>query len=132
VALGPASRAHRAAHAHHNTQVKLAIFDDYRLGLVSADESQIADVTDALPSPHDPRPFGAGCWLRLCGDFPTLRPKLQAALGSARSLPVNSVSLQAPVLMPGKIVCGGRQLRCASRRNEGDFPTSQLHEVHSA
>ena len=29
--------------------VKLAIFDDYRLGVVSADETTLVDVTDTLP-----------------------------------------------------------------------------------
>ena len=60
-------------------RVKLAIFDDYRLGVVSSDRTAVADVTAALPWPHDPDPLGAGWWVRLCRDFAALRPRLEAA-----------------------------------------------------
>jgi 2-keto-4-pentenoate hydratase/2-oxohepta-3-ene-1,7-dioic acid hydratase in catechol pathway len=84
--------------------VKLAIFDDFRLGVVSPDESHIVDVTTALPLKHDADPFGAGWWLRLCRDFSDLRPTLESASSSDSSVPLDSVTLRPPVLNPGKIV----------------------------
>ncbi|MBX5490822.1 MAG: fumarylacetoacetate hydrolase family protein [Chloroflexi bacterium] len=83
--------------------MKLALFDDYRLGVVTPDETALVDVTDALPWPHDPDPQGAGWWVRLCRDFAALRERLAAAArGTPRSLA--SVRLRAPVLNPSKIV----------------------------
>jgi 2-keto-4-pentenoate hydratase/2-oxohepta-3-ene-1,7-dioic acid hydratase in catechol pathway len=84
--------------------MKLAIFDDFRLGVVSADETHITDVTDALPWPHDADPFGAGWWLRLCRDFSTLRPRLEQAGQSGPPRQLDTVKLRAAVLNPGKIV----------------------------
>jgi 2-keto-4-pentenoate hydratase/2-oxohepta-3-ene-1,7-dioic acid hydratase in catechol pathway len=84
--------------------MKLALFDAYRLGIVSPDLEHVTDVTDALPWPYDPDPFGAGWWLRLCRDFASLRPTLEQAAvrGTARALA--EVHLREPVLRPGKIV----------------------------
>jgi 2-keto-4-pentenoate hydratase/2-oxohepta-3-ene-1,7-dioic acid hydratase in catechol pathway len=84
--------------------VKLAIFDAFRLGIISPDDSRVADVTDVLPWPHDGDGFGAGWWLRLCRDFPKLRPHLEQRAESASWRDVASVQLRAPVLNPGKIV----------------------------
>jgi 2-keto-4-pentenoate hydratase/2-oxohepta-3-ene-1,7-dioic acid hydratase in catechol pathway len=84
--------------------VKLALFDAVRLGVVSPDAIRITDVTDALPSPHDADPFGAGWWLRLCRDFSSLRPRLEHAASAGRASPLSDVRLRAPVLNPGKIV----------------------------
>ena len=84
--------------------MKLAIFDDYRLGVVSADDTRIVDVSAALPALHDADPFGAGWWLRLCRDFDVLSPRLESAASSGSSVPLDSVKLRPPVLNPGKIV----------------------------
>lgn len=84
--------------------MKLALFDDYRLGVVSADGRQIADVTAALPELHDPEPLGAGWWLRLCRDFAALRPRLEQAARMVAARPLDAVQLRAPVLNPSKIV----------------------------
>jgi 2-keto-4-pentenoate hydratase/2-oxohepta-3-ene-1,7-dioic acid hydratase in catechol pathway len=84
--------------------VKLAIFDDYRLGLVSADERYIVDVSDALPWPRDGDTLGAGWWVRLCRDLPSLRPFLQAAADAAEPRPLDSVRLRAPALNPSKLI----------------------------
>ncbi len=84
--------------------VKLAIFDGYRLGLVSADEQFIVDVSDAVPWPIDDDPLGAGWWVRLCRDLPSLRPFLQAAADSGEPKPLDSVRLRAPALNPSKVI----------------------------
>lgn len=84
--------------------MKLAIFDDYRLGVVSPDGQRIVDVTGALPWPHDPDPVGAGWWVRLCRDFAHLRPRLEEAAATGAPRSIGEVRLRPPVLNPGKIV----------------------------
>jgi 2-keto-4-pentenoate hydratase/2-oxohepta-3-ene-1,7-dioic acid hydratase in catechol pathway len=84
--------------------VKLALFDDNRLGVVSADGREIVDVTGALPWPHDPDPLTAGWWRALCRDFASLGPVLAEAAVSGRARPVAEVAVRAPVLGPSKVV----------------------------
>jgi 2-keto-4-pentenoate hydratase/2-oxohepta-3-ene-1,7-dioic acid hydratase in catechol pathway len=100
--------------------VKLALFDDYRLGVVIGTapgdgaavgavgaDARVVDVTGALPWPHDPDPVTAGWWRRLCRDFGAVRPALEAAAGAAGGAagrPVREVRLRTPVLNPSKIV----------------------------
>jgi len=84
--------------------VKLAIFDDYRLGVVSPDEARITDVSAALPWPRDSDPFGASWWVRLCRDFGELRSRIESTASSGPGRPLESVRLRAPVLNPSKIV----------------------------
>jgi len=84
--------------------MRLAIFDgregENRLGVVTG--AGIADVTDALPWPHDPDPLTAGWWRRMCRDFAEVRPALEQAAERAR--PAGDVRPRAPVLNPSKIV----------------------------
>ena len=84
--------------------MRLAIFDgrdgENRLGVVTG--TGIADVTDALPWPHDPDPLTAGWWRRMCRDFAEVRPVLEKA--AERAPPAGDVRLRAPVLSPSKIV----------------------------
>ena len=86
--------------------MRLAIFDGpsgaSRLGVVDGDG--IADVTDALPWPHDPDPLTAGWWRALCRDFADVRPALEKAARLAPPRPRAGVRLRAPVLNPSKIV----------------------------
>jgi 2-keto-4-pentenoate hydratase/2-oxohepta-3-ene-1,7-dioic acid hydratase in catechol pathway len=82
--------------------MKLAIFDDQRLGVVTADG--VADVTTALPWPHDPDPLTAGWWRRLCRDLPSIQDDLTRATKERRPAPLDAVRLRAPVLNPSKIV----------------------------
>lgn len=84
--------------------MRLALFDDCRLGAVSTDGASLVDLTGALPWPHDPDPFAAGWWRRLVRDFGQLRDGLERAATSGRPLPIREVRLAAPVLDPGKIV----------------------------
>lgn len=83
--------------------MRLAIFGEQRLGVVTADGG-VADVTDALPWQHDPDPLTAGWWRRLCRDFSAVRPALAQAAAQATVLPLSEVRLKAPVLGPSKII----------------------------
>ncbi|SCF73579.1 hypothetical protein GA0115259_101811, partial [Streptomyces sp. MnatMP-M17] len=74
--------------------MRLAIFDDHRLGVVVGDT--VVDVTDALPWPHEPDPLLAGWWRGLCRDFAVLAPALEGAAANGRRLPLDSVRLGAP------------------------------------
>jgi 2-keto-4-pentenoate hydratase/2-oxohepta-3-ene-1,7-dioic acid hydratase in catechol pathway len=89
--------------------MKLALFDDNRLGVVldaegSAVDASVVDVTDALPWPHDPDPITAGWWRALCRDFATLRPALERAAADGPRRPLAEVTLRAPALAPSKVV----------------------------
>ncbi|MGZ4505612.1 MAG: fumarylacetoacetate hydrolase family protein [Blastococcus sp.] len=84
--------------------MKLALFDDYRLGVVTPDDAAVVDVTAALPWPHDPDPLTAGWWRALCRDFAELAPSLEAAARAGSPRPVGAVTLRAPVLGPTKVV----------------------------
>lgn len=97
--------------------MRLAIFDDHRLGVVVGDT--VVDVTDALPWPHEPDPLLAGWWRGLCRDFAVLAPALEGAAANGRRLPLDSVRLAAPVLAPTKIIA------CASNYRE------HVDEMHS-
>ncbi|MEV7680104.1 fumarylacetoacetate hydrolase family protein [Streptomyces sp. NPDC088341] len=97
--------------------MRLAIFDDHRLGAVVGDT--IVDVTGALPWAYEPDPLLAGWWRGLCRDFGTLAPALEAAAGSGPRRPLDSVRLAAPVLAPTKIIA------CASNYRE------HVEEMHS-
>jgi 2-keto-4-pentenoate hydratase/2-oxohepta-3-ene-1,7-dioic acid hydratase in catechol pathway len=100
--------------------VKLALFDDHRLGVVSADDTTLVDVTDALPWPHDADPVTAGWWRALCRDFPTVAPRLREAVATGTPRPVAAVTLRAPVLGPSKVV--------AAASNYGDH-VAEMHGV---
>ena len=97
--------------------MKLALFNDYRLGVVRGDS--IVDVTSALPQWDNG--YMANFWLRLCRDFETLRPRLEEASQSGQATPVSQVRLRAPVLNPSKILAaasnyGAHREEMAARR----------------
>ena len=100
--------------------MKLALFDDARLGVVSADDATVVDVTDALPWPHDPDPVTAGWWRALCRDFATVAPRLREAAESGTPRPVAEVTLRAPVLGPSKVI--------AAASNYGEH-VAEMHGV---
>jgi 2-keto-4-pentenoate hydratase/2-oxohepta-3-ene-1,7-dioic acid hydratase in catechol pathway len=102
--------------------VKLALFDDNRLGVVtsSADGDVLVDVTDALPWPHDPDPLTAGWWRALCRDFAGLAPELRAAAEAGPPRPVREEVLRAPVLGPSKVL--------AAASNYGEH-VAEMHGV---
>jgi 2-keto-4-pentenoate hydratase/2-oxohepta-3-ene-1,7-dioic acid hydratase in catechol pathway len=82
--------------------VKLALFDDHRLGVVTGET--VTDVTGALPWPHEADPLTAGWWRRLCRDFAAVRPALEEAAAAGSAVAVAEVRLLAPALNPSKIV----------------------------
>jgi 2-keto-4-pentenoate hydratase/2-oxohepta-3-ene-1,7-dioic acid hydratase in catechol pathway len=102
--------------------VKLALFDDHRLGVVTStpDGDMIVDVTAALPGPHDPDPVTAGWWRGLARDFPALSGALRAAAEEGTPRPVAQVSLRAPVLGPSKVI--------AAASNYGEH-VAEMHGV---
>jgi 2-keto-4-pentenoate hydratase/2-oxohepta-3-ene-1,7-dioic acid hydratase in catechol pathway len=98
--------------------MRLAIFNDYRLGAVHGDE--IVDVTAALPWEFDPDPLTAGWWRRLCRDFDQVSHDLRQAAERGTPVGLSEVRLRAPVLNPSKIVA------CASNYAEH---VSEMHGV---
>lgn len=102
--------------------MKLALFDDNLLGVVTAsdDGEQVVDVTQALPWPHDPDPLTAGWWRTLCRDFDRLAPDLRAAAESGTPRPVAEVALRAPALGPSKVI--------AAASNYGEH-VAEMHGV---
>jgi 2-keto-4-pentenoate hydratase/2-oxohepta-3-ene-1,7-dioic acid hydratase in catechol pathway len=80
--------------------VRLAVFDDSRLGLVR--DGDVVDVSDLA---------GAGDvqWppvflLRVIEDFDRLRPRLLDALERRSGVPLDRVRLAAPVVFPSKVI----------------------------
>lgn len=106
--------------------MKLALFDDARLGVVSTGPggsvvgATVVDVTSALPWVHDPDPLTAGWWRALCRDFEGLRPVLEKAAAEGPAVSLERVSLRAPVLAPSKIV--------AAASNYGEH-VAEMHGV---
>jgi 2-keto-4-pentenoate hydratase/2-oxohepta-3-ene-1,7-dioic acid hydratase in catechol pathway len=106
--------------------MKLALFDDARLGVVSTGPggsvvgATVVDVTGALPWVHDPDPLTAGWWRALCRDFEGLRPVLEKAAAEGPAVSLERVSLRAPVLAPSKIV--------AAASNYGEH-VAEMHGV---
>jgi 2-keto-4-pentenoate hydratase/2-oxohepta-3-ene-1,7-dioic acid hydratase in catechol pathway len=102
--------------------VKLALFDDNRLGVATStpDGDTVVDVTDALPVPHDPDPVTAGWWRGLARDFPALSSALRAAAEAGTPRPVAEVDLRAPVLGPSKVI--------AAASNYGEH-VAEMHGV---
>jgi 2-keto-4-pentenoate hydratase/2-oxohepta-3-ene-1,7-dioic acid hydratase in catechol pathway len=84
--------------------VRIALFDDWRLGLVDPDGRTIRDVTHAVHGRSGGDPCGAGWWVRLCRDFAEAAPELTCAASAAPAVPLSSVRLRPPVLNPTKIV----------------------------
>lgn len=84
--------------------MRLAIFDNWRLGAVHADHASITDVTDVLAEFRSDEPARAGWWVGLCRDYPAIEPRLAAAVRRGPARPLREVRLRAPVLNPGKVV----------------------------
>jgi 2-keto-4-pentenoate hydratase/2-oxohepta-3-ene-1,7-dioic acid hydratase in catechol pathway len=81
--------------------MKLAFFDDYKLGVVKGDN--IVDVSSVVRDiPHtSPGNLISGLIERF-GDY---RAKLQDAAAGAQGVPVSSVRIRPPLPKPGNIVC---------------------------
>lgn len=82
--------------------MRLAIFDDHRLGSVVDDG--IVDVTGALAWWRPDDGVDGGWWRRLCRDFDDVEVTLADATANGKPIPLPRVRLRAPVLRPSKIV----------------------------
>jgi len=80
--------------------VKLALFNGNRLGVVTGEH--IVDVTAVLP--HWDNDYAPNWWLRMCNAFKEIRPAIEEAARRGEPTPLSSVTLNAPVLWPQKIV----------------------------
>jgi 2-keto-4-pentenoate hydratase/2-oxohepta-3-ene-1,7-dioic acid hydratase in catechol pathway len=81
--------------------MKLAFFDDYKLGVVLGDG--IVDVSAVV---HDIPHTGPGNLISaLIADFAAWRGKLEAAASAGKPAPLAGVRLRAPLPKPGNIVC---------------------------
>src|SRR5437588_10787070 len=105
--------------------MKLALFDDYRLGVVEGD--QLADVTDALEE-HDtewPYVFVP----RMIMHFDRVRPRIEKALTGAKRVPISQVRLRPPVPAPSKVAAAASNYRAHNAEmtqyfSEGRFGTT--------
>jgi 2-keto-4-pentenoate hydratase/2-oxohepta-3-ene-1,7-dioic acid hydratase in catechol pathway len=90
--------------------MKLALFDDFRLGALTADERHLVDVTPALPA-HDPDPLTAGWWRALCRDWRGLRAEVGRLAATGDAIPLDRVRLRAPALGPSKVIAAASNYR---------------------
>lgn len=98
--------------------MKLALFNDQRLGVVDGDG--IVDVSAALPWPHGSDALTAGWWRRLCRDFETVRDRLREASADGERRALDEVVLRPAVLNPSKVI--------AAASNYADH-VSEMHGV---
>ena len=82
--------------------MKLALFNDQRLGVVIENGSRVVDVTSVLPA-HQTG-FAANHWTRMCADFERLKGAITQHVATHASVPLSEVQLGAPVLNPSKII----------------------------
>lgn len=83
--------------------MKICRFDDDRLGLVSADEKSVADITkitDDLPAVRWPRSHVDPLMARL----PELRAAIEALARPASWIPIERIALRSPVVSPSKLI----------------------------
>jgi 2-keto-4-pentenoate hydratase/2-oxohepta-3-ene-1,7-dioic acid hydratase in catechol pathway len=80
--------------------VRLAVFDEYRIGVVR--DEGVVDVSYAVPDHTGRWPWREV--LTLLADLPRLRPALEAAAREGTPRPLASVRLRAPVPLPGKVI----------------------------
>ncbi len=81
--------------------MKLAFFNDYQLGVITADG--IVNISDALTgiSHHTPQEL-----IRMViEDFDNLRPAIADAAENGTATALDSVSFKAPLPRPGQLVC---------------------------
>ena len=81
--------------------MKLAFFNDYRLGVIKDD--RIIDVESAVEgiSYHTPQELIK----MVIEEFSNLRPQIEGAVADRQGLALDSVRLRAPLPRPGQLVC---------------------------
>ena len=107
--------------------MKLAFFDDYKLGVVKGDN--IVDVSSAVRDiPHlGPHDLING----LIAKFGDYKKRLEDAAASGKGVPVSSVKLQAPLPKPGNIVCMAVNYMENGTRKE-PAPINAFHKAPTA
>src|SRR5579872_24083 len=107
--------------------MKLAFFDDYKLGVVKGDS--IVDVSSAVRDiPHlGPHDLINGLIARF-GDY---KKRLEDAASSGKGVPVSSVKLRAPLPKPGNIVCMAVNYMENGTRKE-PAPINAFHKAPTA
>ena len=82
--------------------MRLAVFDDYRVGVVDAGGTQLRDVSDFVAGRDADWPWS---WVpRLIADFDHTRPSLEDAAGHVEPRPATDVTWLPPVPWPGQLV----------------------------
>ena len=95
--------------------MKLALFDDYRVGLLK--DTSVVDVNDAVRGVAGSSPQAT--MEGVISNFDALRPELERQLRSGKEVPLAAVRLRAPLPRPGKILCmGGNFQEFVGRRGE--------------
>jgi 2-keto-4-pentenoate hydratase/2-oxohepta-3-ene-1,7-dioic acid hydratase in catechol pathway len=107
--------------------MKLAFFDDYKLGVVKGDN--IVDVSSAVRDiPHlGPHDLING----LIAKFGDYKKRLEDAVASGKGVPVSSVKLRAPLPKPGNIVCMAVNYMENGTRKE-PAPINAFHKAPTA
>jgi len=106
--------------------MRLALFDDYRLGVVEGD--QLADVTDALEEHDTEWPFVFVP--RMIMHFDRIRPRIEQMLPQARRVPLSQARLRPPIPAPSKVAAAASNYRAHNAEMtkyfaEGRFGTNQ-------
>lgn len=106
--------------------MKLALFDDYRVGVVDGDT--IRDVSSAVPDRDAewPWPFVP----RLIARFGEVRGQVEAAAARAAARPLSEVRLLSPLPWPGQIVAAAANYHehhqeMVARTGRGNQPSAQ-------
>lgn len=107
--------------------MKLALFDDFRLGVVTGDS--VVDVSAAVSD--IPRPHPGALMNGLIECFADYRAKLEAAAASGKAVPVAGVRLRPPLPRPGNIVCMAVNYMEDGTRAE-PAPINAFHKASSA
>lgn len=97
--------------------MKLALFNDYQLGVIT--ENGIVDIADALSgiSYHTPQEL----MKRVIEDFDNLRPAIADAAASGEATALDSVSFKPPLPRPGQLVCLAGNYIEPDSPSRGDF-----------
>jgi 2-keto-4-pentenoate hydratase/2-oxohepta-3-ene-1,7-dioic acid hydratase in catechol pathway len=98
--MGAAQSVRTADTTWKEKGMKLATFNDNRLGVVTGDS--IVDISAAVGV--DPASWPPVGMVGLIGAFDRLKPAIEAAVEAGPRLPLSSVTLQCPIAWPSKIV----------------------------
>ena len=87
--------------------MRLAVFDNYRLGVVDGDS--VVDVTDALEYHDTDWPFAF--IPKMIMSFDWLRPRIETLAASGRRIPLSQVKLRPPVPGPTNVAAAASNYR---------------------